>query len=86
MIGVTNPGRALSLNAYEEFTEDRDIVSPRDVGPSFYNPPVARIPLGRVWEPEDLAALAIHLAAPASDFITGQIMVAHGGLTATQEE
>jgi len=52
--------------------------------PDFYNPLVARIPLGRVCEPEDLAALAIYLAAPASDFITGQIIFADGGLTATQ--
>jgi NAD(P)-dependent dehydrogenase (short-subunit alcohol dehydrogenase family) len=52
--------------------------------PDFYNPLVARIPLGRVCEPVDLAALAIYLAAPASDFITGQIIFADGGLTATQ--
>jgi NAD(P)-dependent dehydrogenase (short-subunit alcohol dehydrogenase family) len=52
--------------------------------PDFYNTLVARIPLGRVCEPVDLAALAIFLAAPASDFITGQIIFADGGLTATQ--
>jgi len=52
--------------------------------PDFYNPLVARIPLGRVCEPSDLAALAIYLSAPASDFITGQIIFADGGVTATQ--
>lgn len=52
--------------------------------PDFYNPLVARIPLGRICEPMDLAALAIYLAAPASDFINGQIIFADGGLTATQ--
>ncbi len=52
--------------------------------PDFYNPLVARIPLGRICEPEDLAALTIFLAAPASDFITGQIIFADGGVTATQ--
>ncbi|MBC7223572.1 MAG: SDR family oxidoreductase, partial [Anaerolineae bacterium] len=52
--------------------------------PDFYNPLVARIPLGRICEPIDLAALAIYLAAPASDFINGQIIFADGGLTATQ--
>lgn len=52
--------------------------------PNFYNPLVARIPLGRICEPADLAALAIYLAAPASDFITGQIVFADGGVTATQ--
>ena len=52
--------------------------------PEFYNPLVARIPLGRICEPCDLAALAVYLAAPASDFITGQIIFADGGVTATQ--
>ncbi len=52
--------------------------------PDFYNPLVERIPLGRICEPEDLAALAIYLAAPASNFITGQIIFADGGVTATQ--
>jgi gluconate 5-dehydrogenase len=52
--------------------------------PDFYNPLVARIPLGRICEPRDLAALAIYLATPASDYITGQIIFADGGLTATQ--
>jgi len=52
--------------------------------PAFYNPLVARIPLGRICEPEDLAAMAIYLAAPASDFITGQILFADGGITASQ--
>lgn len=52
--------------------------------PDFYNPLVARIPLGRICEPRDLAALAIYLAAPASDFITGQIVFADGGVTACQ--
>lgn len=52
--------------------------------PGFYDPLVARIPLGRICEPSDLAALAVYLAAPASDFITGQIIFADGGITASQ--
>jgi NAD(P)-dependent dehydrogenase (short-subunit alcohol dehydrogenase family) len=61
-----------------------DLVKPYLEDPEFYNPLVARIPLGRICEPIDLAAVAIYLAAPASDFITGQIIFADGGLTATQ--
>ena len=52
--------------------------------PDFYNPLIARIPLGRVGEPVDIAGLAVYLAAPASDFITGQIIFADGGVTACQ--
>ncbi|NPV87351.1 MAG: SDR family oxidoreductase [Anaerolineae bacterium] len=52
--------------------------------PAFYNPLVARIPLGRVCEPQDIAALATYLASPGADFVTGQIIFIDGGLTATQ--
>jgi NAD(P)-dependent dehydrogenase (short-subunit alcohol dehydrogenase family) len=52
--------------------------------PAFYNPLVERIPLGRVGEPIDIAAMAIYLASPAADFITGQVIFADGGLTACQ--
>jgi gluconate 5-dehydrogenase len=52
--------------------------------PGFYKPLVARIPLGRVCEPNDIAGLAMYLASHASDFITGQIIYVDGGLTATQ--
>ena len=52
--------------------------------PNFYNPLVARIPMGRVGEPLDLAGLAVYLSAPAADFITGQIIYADGGVTACQ--
>jgi gluconate 5-dehydrogenase len=52
--------------------------------PAFYEPLVARIPLGRVCEPSDVGALAIYLASPASDFVTGQIIFLDGGLTACQ--
>lgn len=52
--------------------------------PNFYQPLVARIPLGRVAEPLDVAALATYLVMPAADFITGQIIFADGGVTACQ--
>lgn len=40
-----------------------------------------RIPLGRFGTPEDVAALAVFLAGPASGYITGQVFVVDGGLT-----
>jgi len=52
--------------------------------PNFYQSLVARIPLGRVCEPHDIAGLALFLASHASDFINGQIIYVDGGLTATQ--
>jgi len=52
--------------------------------PDFYNPLVKRIPLGRVGEPIDIGGMAMYLSSPASDFITGQIIFADGGVTACQ--
>lgn len=43
-----------------------------------------RIPLGRVAEPEDVAAAVLFFCSPASAYITGQILFVDGGLTATQ--
>lgn len=43
---------------------------------------VARIPLGRLGEPEDLVGISIYLLSPASDFCTGQVVYVDGGYTA----
>ncbi len=43
-----------------------------------------RIPLGRVAETADVAAAVLYFCAPASDFVTGQVLYVDGGLTATQ--
>ncbi|HEY4372274.1 MAG TPA: SDR family oxidoreductase [Burkholderiales bacterium] len=41
----------------------------------------AATPLRRLGEPEDIAGLALLLASPAGAFITGQTIVADGGVT-----
>ena len=40
-----------------------------------------RTPAGRIGEPEDIAGIALYLAAPASNFTTGQVYVVDGGVT-----
>jgi NAD(P)-dependent dehydrogenase (short-subunit alcohol dehydrogenase family) len=45
---------------------------------------VERIPLGRVAEPIDIVGAAIYFCAPASAFVTGQILTIDGGITASQ--
>jgi len=43
---------------------------------------MARLPKGRLGEPEDLAGPLLFLASQASDFYTGHILYADGGYTA----
>jgi 2-deoxy-D-gluconate 3-dehydrogenase len=40
---------------------------------------LTRIPAGRWGSPEDLGGPAVFLASPASDYVTGEILVADGG-------
>ena len=51
---------------------------------AFYAGLVSRIPLGRIAEPMDCAGAVVFLASPAASFITGQILMLDGGITATQ--
>jgi gluconate 5-dehydrogenase len=57
-----------------------DMLENRD----FYESLVARIPLGRIAEPEDLIGAALFFCSDASLFVTGQILTLDGGLTACQ--
>ena len=50
----------------------------RDVRKGF----LARVPIGRLGEPSDLAGPLLFLASRASDFYTGHILYADGGYTA----
>ncbi len=40
----------------------------------------ARIPLGRFGTPEEMAGVALFLASPLAGYVTGQTIVADGGL------
>ena len=41
----------------------------------------AQTPLRRIGQPEEIGPVAAFLASPAASFITGQIIVADGGVT-----
>lgn len=42
-----------------------------------------RTPLGRLGEPEDIAAAALYLASPAASWVTGKILEVDGGIEAS---
>jgi len=52
--------------------------------PGFYSALVARIPLGRIAEPEEVANAVMFFVSSASDFVTGQTLYLDGGITTTQ--
>ena len=51
---------------------------------AFYDRIVARIPLRRIAEPDDLVGAVLFFCSDASAFVTGQVLTLDGGLTATQ--
>jgi gluconate 5-dehydrogenase len=52
--------------------------------PDFYKNLVARIPIGRIGETEDVVGAVLYFVSPASDFVTGQTLYLDGGITTTQ--
>jgi 2-keto-3-deoxy-L-fuconate dehydrogenase len=76
-------GRGIRCNAICPGTVDTPSLHDRMAAQGDYEKAraafIARQPMGRVGKPEEVAALAVHLASDESAFTTGQIHVIDGG-------
>lgn len=52
--------------------------------PEFRQGLLDRIPLGRIADPKDVVGPAVFFCAPATGFVTGQIVYVDGGITSSQ--
>ena len=50
------------------------------IGSDFEKPPSPQTPLGRIGQPDDIASIAVFLASDDSGWLTGEQLVASGGL------
>lgn len=57
------------------------LTEPLMTNPAFRGNLEARVPLGRPGQPEEIGALVAFLCLPAASYITGQTLIADGGLT-----
>lgn len=53
--------------------------SPKLAEPDYYEEVIARTPMGRVGEPEEVAAAVAFLCLPASSYVTGECIAVDGG-------
>ena len=93
--GMLQMGRALAtawgkdniqVNAVLPGWTDTDMTRGRRHSVAGFNERViARTPLGRWGEADDFAGIAVFLASPASDFVTGGAFVVDGGYTIRAE-
>jgi len=75
---------AITVNGIAPTVVQTPMASEWRADPKRWEALLARIPLGRVAGLDDVAGAAVFFCAPASRFVTGQVLYLDGGITATQ--
>jgi 3-oxoacyl-[acyl-carrier protein] reductase len=60
--------------------ETEGVISAGFIGSDFEKQFVAQTPLGRIGQPDDIAGIAVFLASDDSRWLTGELLLATGGL------
>lgn len=84
-VGAVEHGRhGIRVNAIAPGFTRTAMVTPLFELPDFdIDSLLAALPLGRIAEPREMAEVALWLTSPASSFVTGHVLVADGGFTAS---
>ncbi|TVU24738.1 hypothetical protein EJB05_27192, partial [Eragrostis curvula] len=60
-----------------------DISADKAIDPELVKKEMARLPMGRIGEPEEVASMVAFLCMPAASYMTGQVICIDGGRTIT---
>ncbi|MBN8550117.1 MAG: SDR family oxidoreductase, partial [Deltaproteobacteria bacterium] len=69
----------IRVNAVAPWYTRTDLVAKVLENQEFFNAVIARTPMARIAEPEEVASAAAFLAMPASSYVTGQCISVDGG-------
>ena len=69
----------VTVNAIAPGLIDTPLIHAAGAPASLYDQVVARLPMRRIGQPEDIAAACAYLVSPAAGFITGQVISPNGG-------
>ena len=78
---VENGRHGIRVNAIAPGLVKTDFARALYENPEAAKAAIARTPMGRLGEPEDIAGAAVLLASPAASWLTGQFIVVDGGTT-----
>ena len=80
-LAVELGGQNITVNAVVPGFIRKDAGAHRAIDPAALQAQAAKIPLGRIGLPTEVAAAVAFLASPAASYIPGQALHVNGGLT-----